>query len=120
MICIHCGVEFEQRKISGQPRLTCSDRCAKERARAMRRRYYHENKNNLVDGVSGIAGNNPYVVVRDDTPYGFRPGAQFHAVEIKAMLENKALTAGVILAKRDKQYIVRAKGRGLKLERMTQ
>ena len=120
MKCIHCGVEFEQRKISGQPRLTCSDRCAKERARAMRRRYYHENKNNMVDGVSGIAGNNPYIVVRDETPFGFRPGAQFHSVEIQAMLENKALTPGVILAKRNKQYIVRAQGRRLTLKRMAQ
>lgn len=118
MICIHCGAEFEQRKKSGQPRLTCSDKCAKERAAAMRRRYYHENKNLVDDG--SIAGKNPYIVVSDETPFDFRPGARFHKIEIQAMLENKALTAGVVLAKRDKQYIVRANGRGLKLERVIQ
>ena len=115
--CSICGAPFTQ-PARGRKRTTCDDNCAMESERRQRRAVYAQMK-----ATPDEKGYNPYIVVQDALPPergGFSSGARFDRVEIVEMLKNGALTDGVQLMKSNQLFIVRAKGRGLKLERMTE
>ena len=101
--CIICGAPSRRK--------TCSPEHTAEHRRRRQKQYYSARQNYT------------YTLVEDTLPPergGFNSGAMFSVDDVEAMLRNQSLTAGVVLARSDEKYIVRAKGRGLKLERMTQ
>ena len=117
--CEQCGAEFTMKRAYQR---FCCKACqvrynvAKSNAKAKEQRAMI---NNGRPGEYRTA----YTVVRDALSReqgGFPPGAEISKVEMAAMLKDRTVTAGTVLARGKSKYIIRSKSGGLAIERMTQ